>query len=299
MTGRRSRPGGTQRTESPHLGTASASKYPGAIGPCSGAASDASPSAEAPLDAPDAAVLGARTLRPMSDAGGGLARQPAATAISVSTTVLAVRTSRAYGRGVRAWYSFRFVKPTGSAPRPSEPYELAWVFGYGSLMWSPGFEPDAQVRATLHGHRRALCLYSETRWGSPQSPGLVMGLLEGGACVGVALGVRTRRWLEVSTYLRSREGPAYAQRQVRIETERGVLRAMTFVATPSHRLFAGSLAVPDAAALVAQARGEAGSSLEYLRGTVDHLRAANVMDPALEEVLAAAHAHPAASPASR
>jgi len=170
---------------------------------------------------------------------------------------------------------------------PGESHELAWFFGYGSLMWRPGFEPDAALDATLHGHRRALCLYSETRWGRPQQPGLVMGLLEGGACVGLALGVRTERWSEVMTYLRAREGPAYAEQPVPLQTERGMLQATTFVAMPSHRLFAGSLPPSRAAKIVAEARGVAGSSLEYLRSTVEHLRSVNVVDPELEEVLAA------------
>lgn len=156
-------------------------------------------------------------------------------------------------------------------------------------MWRPGFEPDAQLRATVRGHRRALCLYSETRWGNRDAPGLVMGLLEGGACVGVALGVRTERWTEVMTYLRAREGPAYAQREVPLQTERGELRATTFVATPSHRLFAGSMSPAEAAEIVARARGEAGSSLEYLQSTVEHLRQSDVDDPELERVLAAVH----------
>jgi cation transport protein ChaC len=162
-----------------------------------------------------------------------------------------------------------------------------WVFGYGSLMWRPGFEPDARVRATLRGYRRSLCLYSTRRWGSPEAPGLVMGLVPGGECVGFALGVEPSRYPDVMEYLREREGPAYAEREVRVWTEEGALVATTFVATEAHPLFAGDLPHAHAAPLVRGARGEAGSSYEYLSQTLARLRAEGVREPTLESLFLA------------
>ena len=64
-----------------------------------------------------------------------------------------------------------------------------WVFGYGSLMWRPGFAYTRRCKATLRGWRRSLCVYSHVYRGSPERPGLVLALDRGGACPGVAFQV--------------------------------------------------------------------------------------------------------------
>src|SRR5207247_7827396 len=80
-----------------------------------------------------------------------------------------------------------------------------WVFGYGSLMWRPGFEFVEKVPARLIGEHRALCVYSFDHRGTPEKPGLVLGLDRGGACRGIAF--RVAPWLRSSTieYLRARD----------------------------------------------------------------------------------------------
>src|ERR1022692_3958095 len=80
-----------------------------------------------------------------------------------------------------------------------------WVFGYGSLMWRPGFEFIEQVPARLIGEHRALCVYSFVHRGTPEKPGLVLGLDRGGACRGVAFRVAAKQRGDTVDYLRSRE----------------------------------------------------------------------------------------------
>src|SRR5271155_1453347 len=79
-----------------------------------------------------------------------------------------------------------------------------WVFGYGSLMWRPGFEFVEQVPARLIGEHRALCVYSFDHRGTPEKPGLVLGLDRGGACRGIAFQVAAKHRRDTIDYLRSR-----------------------------------------------------------------------------------------------
>ena len=80
-----------------------------------------------------------------------------------------------------------------------------WVFGYGSLMWRPGFEFIEQVPARLIGEHRALCVYSFVHRGTPEKPGLVLGLDRGGACRGIAFRVAENNARGTVAYLRERE----------------------------------------------------------------------------------------------
>ena len=85
------------------------------------------------------------------------------------------------------------------------PAGLVWYFGYGSLMWNPGFVHEAFEPAALEGWSRALCIYSTHYRGTPARPGVVLGLRPGGRCVGRAIGVAAEREAEVTAYLDARE----------------------------------------------------------------------------------------------
>src|ERR1700710_3303101 len=80
-----------------------------------------------------------------------------------------------------------------------------WVFGYGSLMWRPDFEFIEKVPARLVGEHRALCVYSFVHRGTPEKPGLVLGLDRGGACRGIAFRVAQNNRAATVGYLRERE----------------------------------------------------------------------------------------------
>src|SRR5256714_13019057 len=89
-----------------------------------------------------------------------------------------------------------------------------WVFGYGSLMWRPGFEFLERIPARLIGEHRALCVYSFVHRGTPEKPGLVLGLDRGGACRGVAFRVAEKKRADVVAYLRAREQVTSVYREV-------------------------------------------------------------------------------------
>lgn len=163
-----------------------------------------------------------------------------------------------------------------------------WVFGYGSLMWRPGF-PFAERRgATLHGRRRAFCIYSVHHRGTYERPGLVLGLAPGGATRGAAYRVADADWAEVYAYLLEREQPTEtyveARRHARLDDGRRV-ECLVFLSDVHHRQWAGALSLERQAELIAGASGLSGRNVEYLHDLVEHLREMNVRDVGLERLL--------------
>jgi glutathione-specific gamma-glutamylcyclotransferase len=172
---------------------------------------------------------------------------------------------------------------TGPAAPASE--GSLWVFGYGSLMWRPGFTYVRRYKALLRGWRRSLCVFSHVYRGSPERPGLVLGLDRGGACHGVAFEVDEALREATVRYLREREQATavYLERIAPITIEGGDrVLAMTYVADRLHEQYAGRL---DREAMLAHVRagaGQSGDNAEYVLETRDHLRAMGVRDPDLE-----------------
>lgn len=163
-----------------------------------------------------------------------------------------------------------------------------WVFGYGSLMWRPGF-PFAERRgATLHGRRRAFCIYSVHHRGTYERPGLVLGLAPGGATRGAAYRVDEADWDQTYAYLLEREQPTEtyieARQNVRLEDGRRV-EALTFLSDTGHPQWAGALDLEHQAALIAGATGLSGRNVDYLKDLVAHLREMGVRDGGMERLL--------------
>jgi glutathione-specific gamma-glutamylcyclotransferase len=166
--------------------------------------------------------------------------------------------------------------------------EPRWVFGYGSLMWNPGFAAAETMPARLHGWHRAFCIYSEHYRGTPRKPGLILGLLPGGACRGLAHRLPTTQYDKVRRYLWRREidNDGVYEEQVRpLHLADGrIVAALVYLADRTHRQFAGKLAMAKAVRLIRQGRGATGSNLDYLRNTVGHLRDLGLRDRTLEEL---------------
>jgi cation transport protein ChaC len=162
-----------------------------------------------------------------------------------------------------------------------------WVFGYGSLIWRPGFAHVETARARLHGFRRSLCVYSWVHRGSEQRPGLVLGLDRGGSCIGLAFRVPGELRDEVMAYLREREmvTGVYLERVLPVRLENGTaVSALCYIVDRSHRQYAGRLTVEDAARVVTGGVGQSGRNEEYLSNTVEHLKALGIRDHWLEGV---------------
>jgi cation transport protein ChaC len=162
-----------------------------------------------------------------------------------------------------------------------------WVFGYGSLVWNPGFEAQERVIATLPGYARSFCMRSVHHRGTQEAPGLVLALdaQPGAACLGVGLSVAPEQRAEVLEYLRAREliSSAYLERTLEIHLADGRrVEAVTYVVDPEHVQYCGGLDLEEQARIIARAAGGRGPNTEYLFNTAAHLGELGITDPELD-----------------
>ena len=164
--------------------------------------------------------------------------------------------------------------------------EDLWVFAYGSLMWRPGFAHLERAQARLIGLHRALCVYSFVHRGTPERPGLVLGLDIGGACRGIAYRVARPRRAETIAYLRAREQVTMVYREawrdvvVGGEPERRV-RALVYMVDRGHPQYAGRLDLEQQLHHVRQGHGSSGANRDYVLATVSEIEAQGFRDAGL------------------
>jgi glutathione-specific gamma-glutamylcyclotransferase len=166
-----------------------------------------------------------------------------------------------------------------------------WIFGYGSLIWSPGFGYKEKHLGRAHGYHRALCIMSTRYRGTHRRPGLVMGLCRGGSCWGMAFRVDAARVRRVLGGLWRREMNrlVYEPRLIPVRTRSGRrVQALAFVADPSHPAFVRELDLHGRARMVAQGIGQRGHCIDYIQNTIEHMHEVGVRDPHLERILHAA-----------
>jgi len=179
--------------------------------------------------------------------------------------------------------------------------ENQWVFAYGSLMWRPGFAFAERAPARLIGLHRALCVYSFVHRGTPEKPGLVLGLDRGGACRGIAYRIEGAAWSATLAYLRAREQVTMVYREslrpvtLDGEPERRV-RTLVFIVDRSHPQYAGRLDIDQQLHLVRQGHGHSGPNRDYVLATVSEIEAQGFRDTDLHllaQRLKGAHDTPA------
>jgi glutathione-specific gamma-glutamylcyclotransferase len=162
-----------------------------------------------------------------------------------------------------------------------------WFFAYGSLMWDPGFVPAETRPALLRGWHRRFCVASVIYRGTPERPGLSLGLDHGGSCRGLALRIKASDRPAVLAYLAEREMPEeiYSSRRVSIAIDDGTLTAYTLVVNRDHFLYVSGLGFEDSAARIAACAGKRGANVDYLAQTVGHLDELGIPDGALHRLL--------------
>lgn len=164
-----------------------------------------------------------------------------------------------------------------------------WVFGYGSLMWKPGFSYVSKAKAVLPGYVRRFCLDSITYRGTPDYPGLVLALdaAAGQSCGGVAFRVAEAERETTHQYLRDRELDTYAyvERFLPVDLETGeTVSALCYVMDQTNQQYRGGLDLSQQAEVIATASGPAGTNIEYLDNTVAQLDALGIDDPDMLQV---------------
>jgi cation transport protein ChaC len=156
-------------------------------------------------------------------------------------------------------------------------------------MWNPGFRFAERKRAVIHGYHRSLCMLSHMYRGTPDRPGLVLGLDIGGACHGIAFRVAAEDWDETTAYLRAREQVTNMYHElikpVRLVGDERKVPALFYAVNRTHQQYAGRLSLEDQLQHVRQGHGQSGSCRDYVLSTVQHLHEAGIRDHPLEKLV--------------
>ncbi|GLQ05310.1 gamma-glutamylcyclotransferase [Sneathiella chinensis] len=169
------------------------------------------------------------------------------------------------------------------------------MFGYGSLMWRPGFDHKGIMDARLFGYHRSFCVSSVVHRGTRDNPGLVLGLDAGGSCRGKAILCPSDIREPVIDYLYRREmvTSVYVPKFVTLELletgERAT--ALTFVADPRHEQYCGRPTIEEAARIIASASGRGGPNRDYLKSTIDHLDEFGIREGPLHKIMTLVEQH--------
>lgn len=203
---------------------------------------------------------------------------------------------------------------SGAAPSASTDPAPIWIFGYGSLIWRPGFSYRRRQPSLLVGWHRAFCRYSFHHRGTPDRPGLVVGLRRGKSCVGMAYAIGAEHRREALEYLDRREGAGYLRTEVTLRllkqnaatesptenaaevsmgnsAENNSVTAWTYIPNPDHPSYFGEEDASTLTRLVATGRGRSGTALDYLRELISHLKRLEVEEAELAAILRAAETY--------
>ena len=160
-----------------------------------------------------------------------------------------------------------------------------WVFGYGSLIWNPGFAHVSAQQGLLKGAHRSLSIVSHHHRGTVEQPGLVFGLTRGGSCRGMVFEVADADWPQVYAYLQEREQVTAVYRDVTrpVHLADGrTIGALAFLVDERHEQFAGRLSLEQQLAMVRAGVGLSGRNIDYVLNTARHLRELGIRDRQLK-----------------
>ena len=166
-----------------------------------------------------------------------------------------------------------------------------WIFGYGSLVWQPGFKFENHEIGILENYKRSFCIWSVHYRGTPEKRGLVLALdkVKGSKCDGLLFKVKAKNSDSVLSYLRKREliSDAYLEDIVNVKLNSGsIVKAYTYVVNRDHEQYAGLLSKEEQASIINSAKGSKGLNTEYLYNVTRCLRDLDIKDLELEKLTA-------------
>lgn len=174
-----------------------------------------------------------------------------------------------------------------------------WLFAYGSLIWNPTIHITGRRVARVHGWHRAFCLKTPVGRGTPDNPGLILGLRQGGDCQGAALRVAEAGLEHELDVLWRREmvTAGYVPRWLEMTDADGAVfgHGLAFTVNPEGTGYEGELTEAEMVRRLATARGELGSSAEYLFRTWAGLRGMGIDDAQLDRIAKLVRDWPAAA----
>lgn len=163
-----------------------------------------------------------------------------------------------------------------------------WVFGYGSLMWNPGFPYIESQKAKLIGYHRAPCIYSYVHRGTPEKPGVVLGLAPEGECVGIAFKVKGENEKNVREYLRDRELITKIYREIEhpLHLESGeIVEGTTYVVDTQHKQYVQNQKIDELMPFIKQGCGKSGNNDDYMKETYQMLKKMDINDDIIGEIV--------------
>ncbi|MEQ1865108.1 MAG: gamma-glutamylcyclotransferase [Micropepsaceae bacterium] len=167
-----------------------------------------------------------------------------------------------------------------------------WVFGYGSLMWNPAIQVAESLPARVEGFSRSFCMRLMFGRAMPDNPGLMLCLVPGGSCAGIAHRIAPEHVESESKILWMREmlSGAYVPTWVDMDLGARHVCGVTFVMNTAHPRYLPGLSIDEKAARIAKAEGHLGTNRDYLFRTVTALTNAGVTDAYLDDIQARVHA---------
>ncbi len=168
-----------------------------------------------------------------------------------------------------------------------EPGEDVWLFAYGSLIWNPMIEFSEQRSGIVHGYHRRFCMWTMVGRGTPDCPGLVLGLVGGGSCTGVAFRIPAELAERELTLIWNREmlSDSYIAKIVSMKTDAGPVRAIAFAMNTDNDRYTGRLADEQLAAVISKAEGPLGPCRDYLINTVEKMSEFGLSDSHLSKLV--------------